>query len=1215
MDNLGGSYHKAGYYLEYLQNLREEIENSSGLNLQWAIDRLCTFRANTVNYQKVERHAPPEDWRQILSVCHNLLVRGVPTYPTLNIEKILLRSTSKIVPITEVDDSQSYSFRDGLSGILREAWIAVLARAHVALDSMLVTPPEKLDSPEETSFLNALLRELGPSVYQLVESQRRFDTILQSEEATKFYDQRVDFALDTGSTRVIVEIDGKQHEEPAQAALDQRRDRFLKSNCWEVIRIPASDVRQNRIDPVIQTTAQSFRRDPFLILAARNCAQPLEANDTGRAALRLVLTPFAIARIQWSIVWAFLNGLLDIQKRTLKIAVIEWDLPCASMAVSDLVATVRHLLALTDIRKDLPGIDLDIFCQSNRPASDDGMYALEDPSVRVRMSEADRFERLRKEHFDLIVSVSTLRVGPQDLRGLVGQNVCIAVHSVYSPRGEEPRIESAYPIRYRLNSKMTQPPEDLVYFLRWIFRKRKFRDGQFEMLRRSLSLEDLIGLLPTSGGKSLCYQLSALLQPGTTLIVDPIISLMLDQTDNLRQLQISATGLVSSDLNREEQNKELSRLMQRSLVMFFISPERLQIPSFRKTLEILCQTTPVPYLTIDEAHCISEWGHDFRPSYLRLVDNGKKCCKYAGSFQPRLIALTGTASSVVLSDIQRVINLSDEALVTPESFDRPELVFEVARCSSLQKWQTLKMKMLELPSLFNQPSELFFATQNGGIIFCPWVNGTYGIAEVATRVKNELRNQLPDARMFSGKPPRQYAGRGMEWRKDKTKNQKDFKANKAALVVATKAFGMGIDKPNIRYIIHYAMPTSLEAYYQEAGRAGRDGAKAVCTLLYSGDTSRWQRVLSPNATVENSKGEPTRAGEQDDIGRMLWFHSKTWPGIDEEYGAIRKLLVSDIYPPIMSLGCGDTTLVKIPFGGEIENDEEGDSRTRLEKMPYRLCILGLVTDYGLDHKARMFEVEVVRQNDESVKSILLEYIRRYRPVEFVDAFAKQIDEAEGSTMVERCLRKLIEFVYDEIEKKRRRMILNMAEAAESPDGSTFRMRIINYLETSEFTKKLGKISLEMVPQEWIEIAVGIEDVSSAQRLADGCRRVLESFPDHPGLLLLSAYARMFTSDSTALDEFRRAAQALARSPLEASVREQTLARMIEQMALDRPSAVPALCQMALQEFPQREIARVTLRYTEAATPVGELALRILLTYMVGRIREVRKHICLGGERF
>ncbi len=547
------SYQKAGYYPEYLQNLRGDLENASGLNMQWATDRLCTFSVRRINFGKTEMRSPPGDWKQILSVYHNLIVRGSPTYPTVQVERFLLDTISETVPITESDNNQSILYRDRLSGILREAWITVLARAHAALDSKLATPPEELGSPEEREFLNALSQKLGPSVYQLIECQRPFSTMVHEEEARRFYDQRVDFTIETANTRIILEIDGKQHQEPTQRALDQKRDQFLKANNWEVVRIPASDVRQNQIDAIMQLINERFRKDRCLIVATKNYAQPLGAHDAGRAALRLVMTPFALARIQWSIIWALINGHLDIQKRTLKIAVVEWDLPCAFLAVWDLAASLRHLSEMAGVKKEFPRIQLEIFRQLDWGIGD-GIGALDDPNITVRVSKANGLERLRKEQFDLIISESTLRVGSRDLRGLVGRNPCIAVDSVHSSRGSDPQIESAHPIQYRFDQRLVEPPEGLVYFLHWIFRKRKFRDGQFEMLRRSLALEDLIGLLPTSGGKSLCYQLSSLLQPGTTLVVDPIISLMLDQTDNLKQLQIDAIGLVSSDQNREEQS-------------------------------------------------------------------------------------------------------------------------------------------------------------------------------------------------------------------------------------------------------------------------------------------------------------------------------------------------------------------------------------------------------------------------------------------------------------------------------------------------------------------------------------------------------------------------------------------------------------------------------------------------------------------------------------
>jgi ATP-dependent DNA helicase RecQ len=1007
---------------------------------------------------------------------------------------------------------------------------------------------------------------------------------------------------------------GKQHQESKQKSLDEKRDYFLRRNKWEVVRIPASEVREDQISSQIRDISELFQKDSFLQSAVKSLTHPLPTYDAGQAALQLVITPLAIARLQWSVVWALRNGYLDLQKPALRIAVIEWDLPCGFLALWDLLKSINHLKEMTGVRETFPRIELEIFRTTDLGLAD-GIGTLEASGITVHVSRGNEFEHLRKDQFDMIVSVSVLQVGSRDVRGLIGQNPCITVDSVYSPRCSSAHIESADPIQYRLDQQLTEPPEGLNYLLQWIFRKRKFRDGQFQILKKSLTLRNVIGLLPPSGGKSLCYQLSALLQPGITIVVDPLISLMADQVDNLKRLEIDAVGCVSSDQNREEYDEALQRLLQRNVLMFLISPERLQIPSFREQLKRICQTTPVPYLVIDEAHCISEWGHDFRPSYLKLADNGRKYCTYAGRYRPQVIALTGTASTVVLSDIQRATDLKDDAIVTLETFDRSELEFQVKPCSSHQKWPKLKERLLQLPNLFHKPQEQFFNPQNAGIIFCPHVRWTYShtsIEEVKQQIDQELKQLIPDVRMFGGRPATGY--RRKDWMDLKRKNQRDFKENKVALMVATKSFGMGIDKLNIRYTIHYNMPTSLEAFYQEAGRAGRDMSPAVCTLIYSGDTSKWQRTFYPNVSVEEVRNEVDSTSQRDDIYRMLWFHSKNWDGVDNEFKEIKGMIDSTFQPAIMNLKSDETTIVKIPFEGELVlESEDDDSRTRIERRLYRLSILGLVVDYGLDHNARMFEVEVARRDDDYFKSVLMEYIGRYKPAEYAKRFLKRIEGSSGTTMLEKCLKTLLEFVYEEIETKRRRMILQMAEVAESPDDKAFKDAIIRYLDRSEFTKKLDDLSRQLTPQEWVDISSNIGDIDSAKRLLGGCRRALESYPDHPGLLLLSWFARQRTSDKTAMDEFERATRSLANSPLDDSVQEQTLARMLEQVAVDQPDTIPALCYVALQEFPRREIARIALAYSEVTSKTGEVALRVLLGYTHQKVQTVRRHI-VGGDR-
>jgi ATP-dependent DNA helicase RecQ len=498
-------------------------------------------------------------------------------------------------------------------------------------------------------------------------------------------------------------------------------------------------------------------------------------------------------------------------------------------------------------------------------------------------------------------------------------------------------------------------------------------------------------------------------------------------------------------------------------------------------------------------------------------------------------------------------------------------------------------------------------------VFCPHVGWIYGVVEVADRIRKdpELRSLIRDVRIYCGRIPKGY--NSAEWKQIKIDNQKAFKENKIALIVATKAFGMGIDKPNIRYTIHYNMPTSLEAFYQEAGRAGRDGSKAICTMIFSGQPSDWKEFFDPDFAAEHLAHQVSVTSEKDDIYRMLYFHANSWHGVEREFTAIMNLVSSKIYPAIQNLEDDESTVMNIPFESQTEGDEEEDSRSTTEKMLYRLSLLGLVADYTLDHNARVFGVEVARRKEDHLKSAVLDYVCRYRPTEFRDRFSERIEASRGSTMLEKCLRVLLEFVYEEIEKKRRRAILQVAEVAStSLDREAFRKALLNYLETSEFTKKLDKIAREIVPSEWIDIASNIEDVNSAQRLLGGCRRALESYPDHPGLLMLSSYARLITSDETAVDEFERAIKTLARSPLQEAVQEDVLIKILELLAAERPGIMSTLCYVALGGFPRVGIARVALVYVNTSSNAAALGLAILLENILGKVRSVARHV-LGGE--
>ena len=336
---------------------------------------------------------------------------------------------------------------------------------------------------------------------------------------------------------------------------------------------------------------------------------------------------------------------------------------------------------------------------------------------------------------------------------------------------------------------------DKLTVLREYFGYPAFRPGQEKLIDAILAGRDAFGIMPTGGGKSLCYQVPALLLPGTTLVVSPLISLMHDQVLALKKAGVPA-AYINSTLSLEQMRTVSANIRAGKYKLIYVAPERLETESFQR----LAGDLDVDLLAVDESHCISQWGQDFRPSYLRIPAFIRSLRR-----RPVVAAFTATATETVREDVVRLLGLHDP-LIEITGFDRPNLRFEV--CSGGKKDSTLLRLLGE-------------RKDRSGIIYC------------ATRKRVESVCDTLCARDISA--TRYHAGLSEEERR---KNQEDFVYDRKSVMVATNAFGMGIDKSNVRYVIHYNMPQSLEAYYQEAGRAGRDGEPADCILLYSaGDVS------------------------------------------------------------------------------------------------------------------------------------------------------------------------------------------------------------------------------------------------------------------------------------------------------------------------------------------------------------------------------------------
>lgn len=336
-----------------------------------------------------------------------------------------------------------------------------------------------------------------------------------------------------------------------------------------------------------------------------------------------------------------------------------------------------------------------------------------------------------------------------------------------------------------------------------------FKDGQKQVIDLLLAHQNTLALLPTGGGKSLCYQIPALLADGLTIVVSPLISLMKDQVDSLKQNGIKAEYINSSQ-SFDEVKAVIAKARRHELKLLYIAPERLENQYF---LELL-QTLEISYIAVDEAHCISQWGHDFRPSYLKLPALFEQLPS-----KPALIALTATATPKVADDIKQRLKIPAENEVKT-SFARNNLTFKL-------------IKGVEL-----EPYLVSYLEQNKDVS---------GIIYASTRKKVEqLHARLKKAGLDT---TIYHAGLDEETRK---KNQEDFLYDRVPVMIATNAFGMGIDKSNVRFVIHAQVPGSLEAYYQEAGRAGRDGLSSEAILFYKDADLQIQRFFIDNSNADEA---------------------------------------------------------------------------------------------------------------------------------------------------------------------------------------------------------------------------------------------------------------------------------------------------------------------------------------------------------------------------
>lgn len=814
-----------------------------------------------------------------------------------------------------------------------------------------------------------------------------------------------------------------------------------------------------------------------------------------------------IARIQKTIVEAMITGRLSIQSEEWKILIIEDSTDVAEIAVTDFVEMYSNLIAMTESYDDmlLPHMSV----------------------VKTTSANAD-------DIFDLIIDVSVEKYADSEhvvFSKYKVKNDCYFIvrssKSIYEPR----ILYTTERIKYKSFVKKDSSGKYIVndvtashlrYFLRLIFKKEDFRPGQLPILNRALSLKSVIGLLPTGGGKSLTYQLAAMLQPGVTLVVDPLKGLMKDQYDGLINTGIDCISYINSDItsNKEEAHKREQALTGSQIQIMFLSPERLSIHRFREVLRSMRESgVYFSYGVIDEVHCVSEWGHDFRLAYLHL---GRNLYNYVlpkevegADNHISLFGLTATASFDVLADVERELSgrnsysLEEDATVRYENTNRLELqynIYPVDATNASKVWDvgdikekilldairdsTKKIQEIQTERNIKDIKKRFIDRENisdkeiisginsvelytdvdenwccaeqtkmAGIVFCLRAseNTNLSVPSVAKMIRTCNIHNLST-----------YKGG------DDTQCQEDFLNGKTHLMVATKAFGMGIDKSNVRLTFHLNYPGSLESFVQEAGRAGRDKKMALATIMYS-PKKFWDKNARTNEWKEYSADyinnkffyDSNFLGEEFELYVMdllmnrlpLQISNEEIEGINETiFGKSTGILqfinsypkgttltyyisyieddyVLDIYNE--RLAEKQMPLFNTPKAKCLKNERgfkythdfgSTNYKDAIQKAIYRMCIIGLIDDFTEDYAQRKFRITTICQDNSHYYEYLSSYYRKYYSEDRVESMieeVKQMSQSEGVIMA--CLKHITSFIYRSIADKRARGILDMEQ--------------------------------------------------------------------------------------------------------------------------------------------------------------------------------------------
>ncbi|MBL6678838.1 MAG: RecQ family ATP-dependent DNA helicase [Flavobacteriaceae bacterium] len=1020
------------------------------------------------------------------SILMKILQRGQVPNSTLEVEKNLIKKNNLTSYVSEnIDNTDlTYKVKTKYKELINEKSIEYkfTQKDKLKIDEEFDHYKKQnslFDDESEIKFLKIWISEnLGNEAQNWFIPQASLDRILESYQDVRPSEasRRIDFLFlhPNCKTPLAIEIDGKQHNDNTK--IDKERDDSLAQCGIQVIRVSTDELNKGT--------------GPNLEIIKRYCKDVLESNlNKGQETFaQLIHESSFCSKVQFAIAKAIKYGWLE-NKKTWKIEIRGLD----SIVESSVIDILNMLVALNNIYKT------SLIPKATIIKSDNNEIYLDE-----KLSIQSDFEDTHDNQSVLIIDVQKNKSPVHEVTGESDTNSSdIIIRSAFLPI---PILLENF-TSSRVGKECTNEnisEKDLTTLLNHIFRKTKFREGQFISISNILRQKDTVVLLPTGAGKSLIYQLAGLIMPGITIIIDPITALIEDQVDGLYKYGIDRAVGISSNLRPDKQKNLLEELKKSQKSFIFITPERLQSPKFRQNLNQLTQTTIINAVAIDEAHCVSEWGHDFRPAYLNLSRNIRVYMKDNQGLFPPIAALTGTASRSVLKDVLVELSIKDhdtESIIRPLNFDREELKFFIHSSREVGHYKhTVEGAINSLPDRFNLTKEELFQPKNenthSGIIFVPHKSGTYGVSESCKIIKGATDS---NATVYAGGVPKGFDYR--TWKQTRRENAEKFKSNDIPILVATKAFGMGIDKSNIRYTLHLGIPSSLENFYQEAGRAGRDKKESFCGIVFTEFSSqRTDALLNSSLSHDKLKAEYEKANKsratEDDIIRQLHFHFLTFKGKNVELNEVKNIIdaIDDFTIP---------TIKSVSFTSEKERGEH-------EKAIFRLVRTGVFRDYTIDFGSKKFDITIDGFDLDICKDKLQEYVKYSQPG-MVKVFKDRLDTiipSDGDkNNILRLAKALIDFTYKVVESSRRRSLLEVVRVARnSKNDQAIRTSINNYLTEGVSSQELIKIieSRDDITSVINNIREFLEKVElqDAPEIKGASTRLLESYPDNPGLLLV-----------------------------------------------------------------------------------------------------------------